>query len=213
MLFVIIIYRMIGELYKMKKSKILSLLAITFMMSLSFGNVSNAADTTCTKEIFETIESARRKDVILTNEDTGVKPDAYEPNNSKEEAYPYNQTKKLTGNVFIEGYRNSNCHVEGDEDFFYVTLYSGTKYDVVLKNLYRENRHIYIWEENPDGTWTRWGKRDPVAGQPEHYYFTPKVTMRYYIQITGGKPDPCAFFFAVERVGTINPALWPYEVF
>lgn len=207
----------------MKKKRIISALAIMLVISFSVGTVSSAAEykhlekdlmkTGCTSEKFDTVESVQSEDMASPHVVTEIKPDAYEPNNSIEEAYPYSNTKKLTGNEFIEGYRNSNCHVEGDEDFFYLTLYSGTKYDVVLKNLYGCDRHIYLWKENSDGTWTRWKNEKQETGKPEHYYFTPLVTGKYYIQIAGGEPDSASFFFAVEKVGTINPALWPYEVF
>lgn len=46
-------------------------------------------------------------------------PDPYEPNNSMTTAYPYENTKVITGiHPFNEGYRGAGCHIEGDEDFF-----------------------------------------------------------------------------------------------
>lgn len=139
-------------------------------------------------------------------------PDRYEPNNSIATAYPYEETKVLTGNLFIEGYRNSGCHVEGDEDFFSITLEAPYYYDVVLKNLYEHDRHIYIWEKKDDGTWNRYKYRYQKTGQPEHWVFNPSRTGTYYIQIAGGDPDGSYFFFAVEKLGRINTALWPTEV-
>ena len=141
-----------------------------------------------------------------------IEPDKYEPNNSIEEAYPYNSTTVLTSNAFVNGYRNCGCHVEGDKDFFWITMVEGYSYDVVLKNLYGHDRHIYIYEELRDGTMTKTQKSNPVPGQPEHYIYKPKSTGRHYIEISGGEPDAYYFFFAVEKVGKINTALWPGEV-
>lgn len=139
-------------------------------------------------------------------------PDRYEPNNTIATAYPYEKTEVLSGNLFIEGYRNSGCHVEGDVDFFSITLEDSYYYDVVLKNLYEHDRHIYIWENKGDGTWIRYKYRYQKAGQPEYWLFKPSHSGTYYIQIAGGGAEYMYFFFAVERMGTINTALWPSEV-
>lgn len=127
-------------------------------------------------------------------------------------AYPYEKTKVITGHPFNEGYRSAGCHVEGDEDFFSITLEAPYYYDVVLKNLYDQDRHIYIWARNDDGTWSRYRYRYQQTGQPERWVFNPSYTGTYYIQIAGGGPEYMYFFFAVERIGTINTALWPYEL-
>lgn len=148
---------------------------------------------------------------ILTRADM-IEPDPYEPNNTIDEAYPYSRTTTLSGNEFIRGYKNSNMHIEGDEDFFYIYLDSGVTYDVILKNIYDEPRHIYLWKQNNDGTWTRWQKAVQNPGKPEHYHFTPSVWGKYYIQITGGAPEALYYFFCVEKVGTVNPAIWPGDV-
>lgn len=143
----------------------------------------------------------------------GIEPDPYEPNNTMATAYPYSETERITGALaFNEGYRYSNCHVEGDEDFFSIYLSSSYMYDVILKNLYGQDRHIYIWESNGDGTWTRWKYKYQQVGQPEHWWFMPSYSGLHYIQIAGGGPDSSSFWFAVEREGTVNTALWPDEL-
>lgn len=140
-------------------------------------------------------------------------PDPYEPNNSMATAYPYENTKVITGvHPFNEGYRSAGCHVEGDEDFFSIKLDAPYIYDVVLKNLYDQDRHIYIWAKNNDGSWSRYKHPNQKTGQPECWYFRPAYTGTHYIQITGGGPEGMYFFFAVERAGTVNTALWPYEL-
>ncbi len=142
-----------------------------------------------------------------------IEPDPYEPNNTMETAYPYSKTERITGALaFNEGYRYSNCHVEGDEDFFSINLSSSYTYDVILKNLYRQDRHIYIWESNGDGTWTRWQSSNQKTGQPEHWRFMPSRSGTHYIQIAGGGPESLCFWFAVEKKGTVNTALWPGDL-
>lgn len=139
-------------------------------------------------------------------------PDPYEPNNSMDTAYPYEKTKVLSGNLFIEGYRSAGCHVEGDVAYFSITLSTPYSYDVVLKNLYDQDRHIYIWEDNGNGTWSRFRYRYQKTGQPEYWIFTPSRSGTHYIQIAGGGAEYMYFFFAVEKMGDINTALWPSEV-
>ncbi len=151
------------------------------------------------------------KKVQTYGAETTVEPDAYEPNDSWEHPFQYSETTKLTGTPFTEGYVSSNCHETGNEDWFEIGLNSRYTYDVVLKNLYRQDRHIYIWGK-PYGYWEKWGAPNPQTGRPEKYKFKPATTYRYYIQIVGGEPEIASFFFAAEREGTINTALWPSEL-
>ncbi len=134
-----------------------------------------------------------------------VSPDQYEPNNTVDTAYPYAATTVLTGNVYTNGYRNSNIHVPDDEDWFYITLSSSRTYDVILKNIYDTDIHIYIWKENSDGTWTKWRHPNQKYSEPEHYTFTPPTSGKYYIQIAGfSEPERFYYFFAVEPVGKLQ---------
>lgn len=169
-------------------------------------------DTDAIAEVFteeEMLELCSKPDSQISLMAKVIEPDPYEPNDTRETAYPYSEAKKMTGRPFFEGYRNSNTHVEGDEDFFSITLTPSFTYDVVLKNIYQQDKHIYIWEKNSDGTWSRWKKRNQVAGAPEYFTFTPSVYGTHYIQISGGGVEETYYFFAVERTGTINTDLYP----
>ncbi len=97
-------------------------------------------------------------------------------------------------------------------DKYELSMTWGEEYDVVLKNLYGQDRHIYIWNRDY-GHWDKWGNPDPKTGMPEKFLFSCKHNGEYYIQIVGGGPESSGFFFVAEPKGTINTALWPYEVF
>lgn len=158
-------------------------------------------------------DSGDTSDTEVSGRAKVYEPDPYEPNDSRSTAYPYENTKVITGgHPFNEGYRSAGCHVEGDEDFFSVTLDASYNYDVILKNLFDQDRHIYIWAKNDSGTWSRWKYKYQQTGQPECWHFRPSRTGTHYIQIAGGGPETMYFFFAVEKAGTINTALWPYEL-
>ena len=181
----------------------------------SYVEMSQEGDVVAVGEVFT--EKQMREMCSASEADisslAAIEPDPYEPNNTMETAYPYSKTERITGALaFNEGYRYSNCHVEGDEDFFSINLSSSYTYDVILKNLYRQDRHIYIWESNGDGTWTRWKSSNQQTGQPECWGFRPSRSGIHYVQIAGGGPDPSYFFFAVEKKGTVNTALWPGDL-
>ena len=154
----------------------------------------------------------QEKNVQFYGTNATIKPDKYEFNNSYEFAFPYDRTTKMSGDPFTEGYTAANFHEEGDEDWFKLSMTWGEEYDVVLKNLYGQDRHIYIWNRDY-GHWDKWGNPDPKTGMPEKFLFSCKHNGEYYIQIVGGGPESSGFFFAAEPKGTINTALWPYEVF
>lgn len=195
----------------MRRNKILSSWVIVMLMIfLSSATMQASEKYACIAENFDSIPQSRSG--IQQQASSDIQPDRYEPNNNTDQAYPYAMTKKLTGWEFNRGYVSSNCHVEGDEDFFRMTLTKGVTYDVILKNLYRHDRHIYIWMRNVDGSWTRWKYKYQEAGQPEHYKFIPDKTGEYYIQIAGGGVTGVSFWFAVEKEGTVNTALWPSEL-
>lgn len=114
------------------------------------------------------------------------------------------------GNPFVDGFKHSDCHIQGDAGFFWINMVKGYEYDVVLKNLYSKDRHIYIHEVLPNGTTST--KRRPFQqiGKPGHYTYIPTVSGKHYIEISGeGEPEIAYFYFAVEPVGTIDTTLYP----
>lgn len=211
------------------KKKLVSLLALGLVFSCLTGNAVNAAglydipaDVHVQSEqkdadavIAEVFTESEMLEMLSVTEyeiavvAATVTPDRYEPNDTMETAYRYANTVKMSGVEFTEGYTSANCHVEGDVDYFSVTLSPAYTYDVVLKNLYGQDRHIYIWENNGDNTWTRWRYRYQETGEPEYWRFTPETGGTYYIEISGGGVESFSFFFAVEKTGRINTDLWP----
>ncbi len=114
------------------------------------------------------------------------------------------------GNPFVDGFKHSDCHIQGDAGFFWINMVKGYEYDVVLKNLYSKDRHIYIHGKLPDGTPTITGHRNPQPGKPEHYTYIPTVSGKHYIEISGeGEAEIAYYYFAVEPVGTIDTPLYP----
>ena len=114
------------------------------------------------------------------------------------------------GNPFVDGFKHSDCHIQGDAGFFWINMVKGYEYDVVLKNLYSKDRHIYIHEVLPNGTTST--KRRPFQqiGKPEHYTYIPTVSGKHYIEISGeGEAEIAYYYFAVEPVGTIDTTLYP----
>lgn len=150
------------------------------------------------------------KSMNLLRNSEYVEPDEYEPNDTKETAYPYSRMETHHSNSFIDGFKHSGCHVQGDVDFFWINMLKGCEYDVVLKNLYSKDRHIYIHGYSSNGTPEIRGCLTPKPGKPEHFTYTPKVSGKHYIEISGmGEPEVAYYFFAVEPVGTIDPTLTP----
>ena len=93
----------------------------------SYVEMSQEGDVVAVGEVFT--EKQMREMCSASEADisslAAIEPDPYEPNNTMETAYPYSKTERITGALaFNEGYRYSNCHVEGDEDFFSINLSS-----------------------------------------------------------------------------------------
>ena len=155
----------------------------------------------------------KNSNISLLSSSDSFAPDEYEPNDNLEQAYPYSDMETHHNHPFVEGYKHSDCHVQGDVDFFWINMIKGYEYDVVLKNLWEKDRHIYIHEKLSNGIIKKTGHPDPKIGKPEHFTYIPSVTGRHYIEISGeGEPEIAYFYFAVEPVGKINPALYPEDV-
>lgn len=146
---------------------------------------------------------------VLSN-NVSLEPDEYEPNDTMEQAYPYSRMYTHHSNAFVDGFKHSGCHIQGDVDFFWINMVKGYKYDVVLKNLYSKDRHIYIHEILSDGTIKTRGNITPQLGKPEYFTYTPTVSGKHYIEISGeGEPEVAYYYFAVEPAGTIDTTLLP----
>lgn len=128
-------------------------------------------------------------------------PDKYEPNDTFETAFPFENTDKMIGNPYIEGYISANIHDENDNDFFSIYLQADKEYFFHLKNL-RYDYDMYLVHLESESAWG-----NPQYGTTEEYfYFIPPKSGRYYIVILGnGFPDYMNYFlYAGEAILTKN---------
>lgn len=179
---------------------------------------SNVSDGVATEEEVEQLEKSIEEEQVsaLSYEN------AYEPNDTIETAFPYSQLDTIT----CEGAKDPNGHyncfynytfieTEDDLDFFKVNVQTGFRYVVVLKNVWTDQiRDIRLYYKHDDGTWHYWYPTSKDRGQ-SLFHITPDKTT-YYIRISGS-PAPGhnhtkdANWFAVERDGTIDERLLPYD--
>lgn len=179
---------------------------------------SNASKGIATAEEVEQLEkSIEEEQVSVLNHEN-----AYEPNDTVGTAFPYSQLDTITCGGAKEPFGHYNCfynytflETENDLDFFKVNLQTGFRYVVVLKNVWTDQtRDIRLYYMEDDGKWYYWHPTSKV-GRQSLFHFTPDKTT-YYIRISGSPAPGCshtssANWFAVERDGTIDERLLPYD--
>lgn len=128
-------------------------------------------------------------------------PDPYESNDTKDTAYPYSQVNMLTGNAYVDGYRNASLHSVDDVDWYYLYLTAGTICFVDLRNLSpQRDWNIEVRRYNDDGSYRQWAISDENIGEQQggyekFFYFTPDITDKYYVLVTGdGVPYNIYYF-------------------
>lgn len=137
-------------------------------------------------------------------------PDACEPNDSFETAYPYNKVPMVNSEVtsnydlFGLGMRYSNLHSEEDVDWFSINLTAGQRYFVDLRNVGKSNWYIELRYIRPDGSgyyYTTDPSEKPKFEKKseKYFYFTAKDTGTYYIKIANGGDwsNEMSYFFYV----------------
>lgn len=168
------------------------------------------------EEVAELEKSIQENDVATIAGD-------YEPNNSIQTAFPYTQTNKIKCDGANEPFGHYNCfytpfYLEtiDDMDFFSIKLQTGYKYVAILKNVgTNEIRDMRLYFQKEDGSWWYKYPTEKYKGQ-SLFHFIPEYTT-YYIRLSGS-PAPgydftcgMACWFAVERDGTIDERLLPYD--
>ena len=130
---------------------------------------------------------------------TEYEPDSYETNDDFDEAYPYSNCIKMTGNAFVEGYVSAGIHNDTDNDVFSINLSNSKEYFFHLKNL-SADYDMYLVNPTKDAYWAlpQWGNTE------EYFYLTPPTSGTYYIVILGnGIPSYSHYFlYAGESVIT-----------
>lgn len=147
----------------------------------------------------------------------------YEPNDTIGTAFPYANTKKIECGGDKDGdFGHYNCFYtpnwitsEDDIDYFKVNLQVGEYYVAVLKNVWSNQiRDLRLYYQKSDGSWWYKHPRSKDRGQ-SIMHFTAEYNT-YYIRISGstapGYTDGSGVnWFAVERDGTIDERLLPYD--
>lgn len=156
----------------------------------------------------------------LSTRNTGIRQytatDKYEPNDTWDNAYPYNQCVGIGDaitqkhDLYRLGMKNGSLHSETDEDWYSVNLTAGETYFVDLRNVGRTNWFIELYYLPGNYFYTTNPFLKPVyEKKPEKYfYFKAEDTGTYHIRITSGGDweDRMYYYFYV------GPAIQTFEI-
>lgn len=150
--------------------------------------------------------------------------DTNEPNNTIETAFPYRNAEKITCSESGDRlWGHYNCFYTpnqvssiDDLDFYKLTLQPGMYYVAILKNVYTSQvRDLRLYYQKSDGSW--WYKYPTTKDRGQSiFHFTAEYST-YYARISGDYApgetdfDTAYNWFAVERDGTIDERLLPYD--
>lgn len=137
--------------------------------------------------------------------------DVTEPNDTMENAYPYNQlpivNSEITGlyDLFGLGMRHASLDSEEDVDWYKVNLTAGVEYFVDLRNIGKTNWYIELYYYNSDGELSVFETTNPEIEtkfekwQEKYFDYTAEYTGTYYIKICNGGDwsDTLDYFFYV----------------
>lgn len=150
--------------------------------------------------------------------------DRYEPNDTIETAFPYSNAIKIKcGGSAHDWLGHYNCFYTpnkvsdlNDFDFYKLSLQKGMYYVAVLKNVWTsQTRDIRLYYQKSDGSWWYKYPTNKYEGQ-SLFHFTAEYNT-YYVRISGDNApgqtefDDAFNWFAVERDGTIDERLLPYD--
>lgn len=121
---------------------------------------------------------------------TVVVGDAYEDNNSVATAFSYENTTKMSGDNFVDGYISASIHDANDIDIYSIYLKQGEEYFFNLKNLTTDYDLAVITPDQSSGY------ADFKTGTTaENFYIQPDTTGRYYVVVYGnGVPSFMNYF-------------------
>lgn len=157
----------------MKRRK--RIISIALVCSMLFGipvmaaeeDIENDYDVEATSsEWLKSVDAKKMEPIYLSPEeieelytDDGIEPqvtvpDDFEPNNTPQTAYPYDQVPVLQSeltnkyDLYYLGMRSAGLHSPSDEDWYTIDLTAGEEYFVDLRNVGNTNWYIevYNWE-------------------------------------------------------------------
>lgn len=136
-----------------------------------------------------------------------TEPDDFEPNNTYQTAYPYDQVpilkSELTSkyDLYQLGMRSAGLHSASDEDWYTINLTAGQEYFVDLRNVGNTNWYIEVYNWDKGYYYTTNPEIKPIYAKKseKYFYFDAEDTGTYHIRVTSGGDwtDQMYYFFYV----------------
>ncbi len=144
-------------------------------------------------------------------------PDDFEPNDTRETAYPYSKvetlTTQLTGRdqLYDLGMKHAGLHSATDEDWYTVSITAGQTYFVDLRNVGKRNWYIELYNFDKGYYYTTDPNEKPELMDigEKAFYFKAQDTGTFYIRVCSNgewKGDEMHYFFYV------GPAIQTYRI-
>lgn len=145
-------------------------------------------------------------------------PDDFEPNNTYQTAYPYNQVpilqNELTSkyDLYYLGMRSAGLHSANDEDWYTIDLTAGEIYFLDIRNVGNTNWYIELYNLAPDKLYyyTTDPEEEPIYEKKseKYLYFKAEDTGTYHIRVANGGDwsDQMYYFFYV------GPAVQEFDI-
>ena len=221
----------------MKRRK--RIISIALVCSMSFGipvmaaeeDIENDYDVEATSsEWLKSVDAKKMEPIYLSPEeieelytDDGIEPqvtvpDDFEPNNTPQTAYPYDQVPVLQSeltnkyDLYYLGMRSAGLHSPSDEDWYTIDLTAGEEYFVDLRNVGNTNWYIevYNWEVAEPYRYSTNPEKKPIYEKKseKYFYFKAEDTGTFHIRVTSGGDwtDQMHYFFYV------GPAIQEFDI-
>ncbi|MCM1266567.1 MAG: pre-peptidase C-terminal domain-containing protein [Bacteroidales bacterium] len=145
-------------------------------------------------------------------------PDDFEPNNTYQTAYPYDQVPILQNtltskyDLYYLGMRSAGLHSASDEDWYTINLTAEETYFLDIRNVGNTDWYIELYNLAPDKLYyyTTNPAEEPIYSKKseKYLYFTAKDTGTYHIRVANGGDwsNQMYYFFYV------GPAVQEFDI-